>query len=67
MVSERMETSLPSKRERVGGGRRETHTRGEGNRAHPSEEATPMGTAIRNSQVFLPPHTPLPSPLSFAL
>lgn len=54
MVSECMETSLPSKRERVGSGRRETHTRGEGNRAHPSEEATPMGTSLPTP--LFPPH-----------
>lgn len=67
MVSECMETSLPSKRERKSGQWEERDTRGEGNRVHPSDEATPLGTTSGNSQVFLPPHTPLPSPLSFAL
>lgn len=58
MVSECMETSLPSKRESGQWEERDTHQgRGE-------QSASLRGG---HSDGYLPPHTPLPSPLSFAL
>lgn len=59
--------SPPREKERVGSGKeRDTH-QGRGDQSAGRRRGYSLVTTIGNFQVFLSPHTPLPSPLAFAV